>query len=308
MDCFVGVDVSRDKLDIAVRPSARRAQYANTPEGFVALAREIAELEPTLVVLEATGGYEAAAAAEIAVVAPTAVVNPRQVRDFARATGRLVKTDAIDADVLAHFAEAVRPQARPLPDDQTRELVDVVQRRRQLLDMIVAETNREQRAAAAVRAGIRRHLKWLRKELDEVNHDIDRLIKASPVWRANDDLLQSATGVGRVLSSTLIARVPELGTLNRKQIAAMIGVAPFNDDSGTHRGRRRIRGGRHAVRHVLYMATVVAVRFNPALRAFYARLVAAGKPKKVAIIAAARKLLTILNAMMRDRRPHMLAP
>jgi len=260
-----------------------------------------------LVVLEATGGFEAAIAGEVALIAPVAVVNPRQVRDFAKATGRLAKTDSIDAEVLAQFADVLRPEPRPLPDDQARELTDVVHRRRQLLDMIVAETNREQRATTAVRARIRRHLKWLRKELEDVDEDIDRLIKSSAVWRANDDLLRSTKGVGPILSSTLIARVPELGRLNRKQIAALIGVAPFNDDSGHHRGRRRIRGGRDDVRRVLYMASVASLRCNKRLRAFYDRLVAAGKPKKVALLAVARKLLTILNAMMRERRPYVLA-
>ena len=307
MQHFVGIDVSKDRLDVAMRPTGARSSYANTPDGHAALLKELSDVRPALVVLEATGGFEAAVAGELALVAPVSVVNPRQVRDFARAIGRLAKTDAVDAEVLAHFADVVRPEARPLPDDQARELTDVVQRRRQLVDMIVAETNREPRATAAVRARIRRHLKWLRKELDDIDQEIDRVIKSSPVWRANDDLLQSTKGVGPILSSTLIARVPELGRLNRKQIAALVGVAPFNNDSGQHRGQRHIRGGRHDVRHVLYMGAVASLRCNTRLRAFYDRLVAAGKPKKVAIVAVARKLLTILNAMMRDRRPYLVA-
>ena len=307
MEHFVGIDVSKDRLDVAIRPTGARSSFANTADGHAALVRELSQLQPVLVVLEATGGFEAAIAGEIALIAPVAVVNPRQVRDFAKATGRLAKTDSIDAEVLAQFADVLRPEPRPLPDDQARELTDVVHRRRQLLDMIVAETNREQRATTAVRARIRRHLKWLRKELEDVDEDIERLIKSSAVWRANDDLLRSTKGVGPILSSTLIARVPELGRLNRKQIAALIGVAPFNDDSGHYRGRRRIRGGRDDVRRVLYMASVASLRCNKRLRAFYDRLVAAGKPKKVALLAVARKLLTILNAMMRERRPYVLA-
>lgn len=304
---FVGVDVSKDTLDVASSPTGVRARYANTVEGIASLVSAIGELKPMLVVLEATGGYEAAVAAELALVAPTAIVNPRQVRDFARAIGQLAKTDAIDAEVLAQFASAVRPEPRPLPDAQAQELVSVVQRRRQLLDMIVAETNREKRATAAVRAHIRSHLKWLRKALEEIDDDIDRLLKSSPVWRASDELLRSTKGVGPVLSSVLLAQVPELGHLNRKKIAALVGVAPFNRDSGTLRGRRVIRGGRAEVRHVLYMATVTATRFNPRLRVFYRRLVEAGKPKKLALVAAARKLLTILNAMMRDRTSFQLS-
>lgn len=306
MEQFVGVDVSKERLDVATRPSGARAQYPNAPDGIAALVRELASLRPTLVVLEATGGYEAAVAAELALVAPTSVVNPRQVRDFARAAGQLAKTDAIDADVIAQFAQALRPEPRPLPNEQARELIDVVQRRRQLVEMIVAETNREARALAHVRARIREHIKWLRKELHDVEGEIDRLIKSSPVWRANDDLLRSTAGVGPVLSSTLIANLPELGRLDRKKIAALVGVAPFNDDSGRHSGRRRVRGGRTQVRKALYMAALVSVRHNPRLRAFYDRLIAAGKLRKVAIVATMRKLLTMLNAMARDRRPFAL--
>jgi len=307
MENFVGIDVSKDKLDVAMRPSGKCATFANAPDGFAALVHELAVLQPTLVVLEATGGYEAAVAAEVALVAPTAVVNPRQVRDFARATGKLAKTDTVDADVLAHFAEVLRPQARKLPDADSRELIDVVQRRRQLVDMIVAETNRVQRATGGMRDKIKAHLDWLRTALKDIDGDIDRLIKASPVWRANDDLLQSTRGVGPILSSLLIAKVPELGRLNRKQIAALVGVAPFNRDSGKHTGQRHIRGGRHDVRHVLYMATVASLRVNKSLRAFYDRLKAAGKPGKVALVATARKLLIMLNAIIRDRRPFTLA-
>jgi len=300
-DVFIGIDVSKEHLDVASRPSKLVERFGNDASGIAKLVDSVRQLAPTLVVLEATGGYEMNVAAELALVVPTAVINPKQARDFAGAIGRPAKTDALDAELLAHFAEAVRPEARALRDEQTQELTDVVHRRRQLVEMIVAETNREKRAQQSVRARIRAHLKWLRKELDRVDEDIDTLIKQSPIWRANEELLRSAKGVGPVLASTLLGRVPELGRLNRKQIASLVGVAPVNRDSGQHRGKRWIRGGRADVRVILYMGTVNAVRTNPSIRAFYQRLLAAGKPKKLAIVAAMRKLLTILNAMMRDK-------
>lgn len=300
-DVFVGIDVSKDHLDVFSRPEGLTGRYENNVAGIAALTKQLHALRPALVVLEATGGYEASVAGELALVASTAVVNPKQVRDFARAVGRVAKTDAIDAEVLAHFAEAVRPEARPLRDEQTQELTDLVHRRRQLVDMIVAESNREKRATGPVRDRIHAHLVWLRKEVVRVDDDIDTLIKQTPVWRANEELLRTAKGVGPILAATLLGRVPELGKLNRKQISALIGVAPFNQDSGSHRGKRSIRGGRADVRRILYMATLNAVRTNPSLQSFYARLIAAGKPPKVAIVAAMRKLLCILNAMMRTR-------
>lgn len=307
-DVFVGVDVSKEFLDVASRPAdAICGRFENNLAGIAQLTERLRKAAPALVVLEATGGYEAIVAGELALVVSTAVVNPKQVRDFARAVGRAAKTDALDAEVLAHFAEAIRPEPRPLRDDQTQELTDLVHRRRQLVEMIVAETNREKRALGSVRERIRAHVVWLKKEVDRVDEDIDTLIKQSPVWRANEELLRSAKGVGPILASVLLGRVPELGQLNRKQIAALVGVAPFNDDSGAHRGKRSIRGGRADVRHVLFMATLNAVRTNPSLQAFYRRLLEAGKPKKVAIVAAMRKLLCILNAMMRDRAVYAAA-
>jgi len=305
-DVFVGIDVSKEHLDVASRPGVLSERFENNAGGIAKLTERLRQLAPRLVVLEATGGYEASVAAEIALSASTAVVNPKQVRDFARAIGRAAKTDAIDAEVLAHFAEAVRPEARPLRDEQTQELTDLVNRRRQLTDMIVAESNREKRATESVRVRIQAHLDWLRDELSDVDDDIDTLIKRTPVWRANEELLRSAKGVGPVLASTLLGRVPELGKLNRKQIAALVGLAPFNNDSGTHRGKRSIRGGRADVRRTLYMATLNAVRTNPSLKSFYLRLVEAGKPKKVALAAAMRKLLCILNAMMRDKETYAI--
>jgi transposase len=305
-DVFVGIDVSKNHLDVAQRPVAGLERFSNDAEGIGKLTEFIRQLAPKLVVLEATGGYEARVAAELALAAPTAVINPKQVRDFARAIGQAAKTDALDAELLARFGEVVRPEARPLRDEQTQELTDLVLRRRQLVDMIVAETNREQRAQSAVRVRIRKHLTWLRKEVARVDDDIDTLIKQSPVWRANEELLRSAKGVGPVLASTLLGRLPELGKLNRKEIAALAGIAPINRDSGQQRGKRSIYGGRADVRTVLYMATVNAVRHNPSLSGFYQRLVAAGKPKKVALVAAMRKLLTILNAMMRDGKAYAI--
>lgn len=305
-EVFVGIDVSKDYLDVSSRPAMIVERFTNDGVGIKKLTDRLRQLAPTLVVLEATGGFEASVAAELALVTPTAVINPKQARDFAGAIGRPAKTDALDAELLAHFAEAVRPEVRALRDEQTQELTDLVHRRRQLIDMIVAETNREKRAHASVRHRIRAHVKWLRKEVERVDNDIDTLIKQSPVWRANEQLLRSAKGVGPVLASTLLGRLPELGKLNRKEIAALVGLAPINRDSGQQRGKRSIGGGRADVRVVLYMATVKAVHTNPSLTAFYRRLLAVGKPKKVAIVAAMRKLLGILNAMMRDRKAYAI--
>ena len=301
-DTFIGIDVSKARLDVAVRPSDEAFSVENSAAGIVELKRRVEALNPTLVVLEPSGGYEAAVAAELALTTSVAVVNARQVRDFAKATGRLAKTDAIDAQVMARFAEAVRPEPRPLRDEQTQFLADLVLRRRQLVDMIVAETNRKQRAPKSILRRIETHIKWLRRELKCAEDDIDTAIKNSPAWRAEDDLLQGLKGVGSRTTSTLLALLPELGHLNRKQIAALVGLAPFNHDSGTHRGARFVAGGRAAVRSAIYMSALTAVRWNPVLRTFYRRLLAAGKPKKLALIASARKLLTILNAVARDRQ------
>lgn len=298
---FVGIDVSKHRLDIHLRPSGEEWSVTNDGNGHRDLVSKLGSLSPTLVVMEATGGYQATVAAELgANKLPVAVVNPRQVRDFAKATGRLAKTDAIDAAALAHFAESIRPEPRPMPDELTLELQALVIRRRQLIDMRTAESNRlETCRVMPVRRNIQKMINVLTKQIDKVDDDIDTTIKGSPLWREREDLLSSAIGIGPTTARTLLTQLPELGTLNRRQIAALVGVAPFNNDSGQRRGTRSIRGGRGEVRSVLYMATVAAVRFNPQLQRMYQRLLSLGKLKKVALIACARKLLTILNAMMR---------
>ena len=275
-------------------------------EGMQQLVGKLGEIKPTLIVLEATGGLERRAIAALAGAAlPVVAVNPRQVRDFAKATGQLAKTDAIDASVLALFAERIRPQVRPLRDEQTQELEALVVRRRQVVDMITAEKNRLAAAPPSkrVRTTIGKTIKWLQKQLEEIDGDLDDAVKGSPIWREKDDLLRSVPGVGKVLARTMLSLVPELGTLGKKQLAALVGVAPLNWDSGQHRGRRTVWGGRAHVRAVLYMGALVAARFNPVIRAFHARLIAAGKLPKVALVACMRKLLTILNAIVRDRTP-----
>lgn len=298
---FIGVDVSKQWLDVATRPTGEPFRVRNSEGGIEELVRRIRESHPTLVVLEATGGLEMPVAAALAAAEiPLAIVNPRQVRDFARATGKLAKTDALDAAVLARFADVVRPEPRALPSAEAQELSELLTRRRQLVDMIAAERNRLGAASKrAVRTGIQEHIDWLEQQLGGVDRDLSDAVRNSPVWRAKDDLLQSVPGVGRVLATTLLVEVPELGHLGRKQIAALVGVAPLNRDSGTFRGERHIAGGRAVVRKALYMATLSATRFNPTIREFYQRLVAAGKRRKVALVACMRKLLVILNAMMR---------
>ena len=297
---FVGIDVSKTRLDIAIHPAGRRESVANEEAAIMAWVERLRLVTPTLCVLEATGGVErqivgALAAAEL----PVVVVNPRQVRDFAKATGQLAKTDQIDAAILARFASAVRPVVRPLRDQDTEQLRSLIARRRQIVEMIVAERNRLGGAAKAVRKRIEAHIRWLEAELEKVTKELTDLLQQSPLWRESEDLLRSVPGVGAITTATLIAELPELGQLDGKQIAALVGVAPFNRDSGRFHGKRTIIGGRAEVRRVLYMATVVAIRHNPVVRAFYERLVAAGKPKKVALTASMRKLLLILNAMIR---------
>ena len=299
---FVGIDVSKARLDVAMRPSGESESVSNDGAGIESLVRRFRESRASLIVLEATGGLErqvmrALASAELAVVA----VNPRQVRDFAKATGQLAKTDRIDAMILARFAEAVRPSVRPMPDEVTLELRALVARRRQITEMIVAETNRLSGAAKAVRKRINAHIDWLKKELQRADHDLDQSIRQSPIWQANEGLLKSVPGIGPVVSRTLLAELPELGTLNRKQIAALVGIAPLNRDSGTFRGRRAIWGGRATVRATLYMAALVASRRNAVIRSFYKRLRDAGKAPKVALVACMRKLLTIINAMIKHK-------
>jgi transposase len=301
---FVGIDVSQASLDGAVWPGGESWRSGNDEPGITELIERLQQLRPFLVVVEATGGMEIPVVGALGSVGlPVVVINPRQVRDFARATGRLAKTDAIDAQVLARFGEAVRPELRPLPDEQTQELASLLARRRQLIQMLTAEKNRLGRASLRVRPGVKRHIGWLEHELADLDSGLRQLIQASPLWREKEQLLRTTPGVGPVLATTLLAGLPEIGTLNRKEIAALVGVAPLNRDSGTLRGRRSVWGGRAQVRAVLYMAALVAVRHNPDIKVFYDRLRAGGKPKKVALVASMRKLLTILNAMMQSGTP-----
>ena len=292
--------MSKAKLDLAVHPDGRAWSEDNTARGIKAIVGEMKRLKPETIIVEATGGLERMLVAELGVAdLPVAVVNPRQVRDFAKATGRLAKTDIIDARVLGQFGEAIRPEIRPLPDEQTRELADKLARRGQLVEMQTAEKNRHQNAPKSTKDGIQKHIDWLEKRIRDLDDDIHRMLRGSPLWRERDDLFQSVPGVGLITSTTLMADLPQLGTLNRKQIASLVGVAPHNCDSGQKRGRRMIWGGRARVRAVLYMAALCGTRFNPVLRSFYRRLVDSGKPKKVALTACMRKLLTILNTMAR---------
>jgi transposase len=299
---FVGIDVSSDRLDVHVLPSQEAFAVGRDSEGLAALIGRLELLKPHLVVLEATGGFEQTVAAALAAAAvPLAVVNPRQIRDFARATGQLAKTDALDAKAIAGFAAKVQPEPRPVPDEQARALGELVARRRQIIEMMTAERNRRrQLTGRRLIKGVDRMLAALQKELSELEGDIGGSIRGTPVWRERDELLRSVPGVGNIVARTLIADLPELGRLDRKQIAALVGVAPLNRDSGKMRGRRTTWGGRAKVRCVLYMAALVASRRNPVLAAFYRRLIAAGKAKKLALTAVMRKLLTILNAMVRD--------
>ncbi len=301
----VGIDVAKAALDVAVRPSGEERHLANDAAGIAEAVAWLQTVGARVIVVEATGGYEAALVAELGVAAlPVAVVNPRQVRDFARATGRLAKTDRLDAQVLAHFGEAVRPTPRPLPDEEAQALAALVERRRQVVAMRTAEANRlGATRVAQVRARIQAHLAWLETDLREVDEDLRKRLRASPLWREQDDLLQSVPGIGPITSLTVLADLPELGRLSHAQIAALVGVAPLNRDSGTLRGRRGVWGGRRAVRTALYMGTLRATRCNPAVQSFYARLLAAGKPKKVALVACMHKLLTILNAMLKHQTP-----
>lgn len=298
---FVGIDVSKAVLDVAVHESPEVWSVANDEAGVADLVRRLLSLRPDLVVLEATGGFETLATAALAAVQiPVVVVNPRQVRDFAKSTGQLAKTDALDARVLALFAARVRPPMRPLADAGTQALNALVARRRQLIEMLVAEKNRLGFAPAPVKKGIQKHIRWLERQLSDVDEDLTSMIRESPVWREKDDLLQSVPGVGPNLARTLLAELPELGVLNRKEIAALVGIAPLNRDSGTMRGKRMIWGGRAPVRVALYLSIWSASRWNPVIRQYYQRLLARGKPPKVAQVACMRKLLTILNAMVRN--------
>jgi transposase len=309
-DTYVGIDVAKAQLEVAVDGTNHGESVPNDEPGIGRLVQQWHATPPTLVVVEATGGYELALVGALGAAGiPVVVVNPRQVRDFARATGQLAKTDRIDARVLARFAAVIRPTVHPLATETQQDLDAVLSRRRQLRDMLTAEQTRlAHPATRAVRQSLRKHIAYLERELHATDHDLGALIKASPVWCEADDLLQSVPGVGDVTARTLIAALPELGTLDRRAIAKLVGVAPLNHDSGQHRGPRRIWGGRADIRHVLYMAALVAARRNPVIRAFYQRLRAAGKPAKVALVACMRKLLTILNTILKTKRPWQPEP
>ena len=301
---FVGIDVSKAQLDVAVRPTGKRWTLPYDQTEIEGLIPQIVDLEPALVLLEATGGLELPLVAALAAAAlPVVVVNPRQVRDFAKATGTLAKTDILDAGVLAHFADAVRPEVRPLKDAETQVLNSLTARRHEVMTMLVSEKNRLGTAIGAVSPRIETHIAWLEQELSDLDKGLRQTLRRSPVWREKDDLLRTVPDVGEQLFLTLLANLPELGTLNRRQIAALVGVAPYNRDSGTLRGKRAVWGGRSRVRAVLYMGALVASRHNPAIRDFYQRLLAAGKPKKVALVGSMRKLLVILNGMLKHGSP-----
>jgi transposase len=300
---FVGIDISQARLDVALRPGTPFSVSHDEP-GIAAVVVHLQELAPTLIVLEATGALETALTSALVEAAfPVVVANPRQIRDFAKAAGHLAKTDRLDAQILAHFAEVMRPTPRPLPDAEARALAALWARRRQLVEMLTAEKNRLLTAPTTIRKSLRAHITWLERELARTDGDLAEAIQRSPVWREKEQLLRSVPGVGPVLISTLLAHLPELGTLTQKQIAALVGVAPFNRDSGTLRGKRTVWGGRAHVRAVLYMNAIVAARFNPVIRTFYQRLCRAGKAKKVALTACMRKLVIILNAMLKHRTP-----
>jgi transposase len=299
---FVGVDVSKDSLDVAIGAQKDIITFANDQKGVDSLVKKIRRIDAQLTVFESTGGYELLAASSLAEVGlAVVIVNPRQVRNFAKATGILAKTDAIDARVIAHFAEAVKPEVRQLKDRQTSELTALVTRHRQIIEMIVAEKNRLKLANKRNKKDIKDHIQWLEKRLDKIETDIGKMIQSSPIWRCKDDILRSVPGIGPITSATLICDLPELGVLSPKKIAMLAGLAPLNCDSGKYKGRRRIWGGRGSVRSILYMATLAAIRCNPAIKGFYQRLIAAGKCHKVAATACMRKLLIIANALLRDQ-------
>ena len=300
----VGIDVAKAQVDVAVRPTGQTWTITYDDAGVQELVSQLKTLEPALVLLEATGGLELPMVVALATAAlPVVVVNPRQVRDFAKATGTLAKTDTLDAAVLAHFADAIRPDVRPLRDAETQVLASLVARRHQVVAMLVSEKNRLRRAISAVRPRVEAHIAWLEQELEDLDQGLRQTLRQSPLWREKDDLLRTVPGVGEQLSLTLLAYLPELGTLDRRQVAALVGVAPFNRDSGTLRGKRTVWGGRARLRAVLYMGALVASQYNPVIRDFYRRLLAAGKPKKLALTACMRKLLVILNSMLKHRLP-----
>lgn len=302
-ELFVGIDVSKVTLDVALNPSAGNFQFDNQQNGVDQLITKIKSIKPLLIVIEATGGYEMLAASMLFEAGlPVVVVNPRQIRDFAKSVGILAKTDAIDAAVIARFASAVKPELRALKSREDQQLTDLMTRRRQLIQMLVAEKNRLSTVSKLNRKDIEEHIQWLQKRLGNIDNNIQREIKSSPVWRCKDNILQSAPGIGPTISASLLCTLPELGTLNRRKIATLVGVAPLNRDSGQYRGRRTIWGGRAYIRSMLYRGTLSAIRYNPVIKTFYQQLISAGKCHKVAMTASMRKLLIILNAMMRDQK------
>lgn len=311
-EVFVGIDISKKDLDIAIRPTGEALKVSNGEEGFGQLVERMRQISPTLIVMEATGGYETAIASALGIAGmPLAIVNPRQARDFAKSLGRLAKTDRIDASMLAHFGEATRPETHKLPDEQTTLLQALLVRRRQLIKMLVAEKNRLRMTHKTQKARVQEHIDWLEAELDELDETLHEQLKQSPIWREKEQVLRSVPGVGPVTVMTMLAELPELGQINRKKIAALVGVAPYNCDSGKMHGKRAIWGGRAVVRNALYMATLSAVRHNDVIRIHYHHLLGEGKPKKVALVACMRKLLTILNAMIRAMKhwqPVLAAP
>lgn len=303
-EVFIGIDVSKKQLDVAIWGKPEVRQWSNSDQGIATVVEQLNEMTPTLIVVEASGGWEMALVAELAFAKlPVAVVNPTRVRDFARATGQWAKTDKLDALMLARFGQAVRPEVRPLRNEQEAELAALVTRRRQISDILTSEKNRRSTSHGLIKQRLEEHITWLTDELNRLQQEIKQFIHSCPLWQEKEALLQSVPGVGPVTSFTLLAELPELGTLNRQKIAALVGVAPFNRDSGPRRGKRRIFGGRADVRKVLYMAALVSSRSNPVIRTFYERLLANGKEKKVALAACMRKLLVILNAILRDRKP-----
>jgi len=302
---FVGIDVSKSTLDVCIEPAVQTLHVAYDEAGIKQIAIRLKEINPTLIVMEATGGLEVRIATELSSKGlPVAVINPRQARDFAKATGQLAKTDKVDAAVLAAFAQAIRPQIRPLKDADTRALNDMVSRRRQLIEMRVQETLRLGTAASKpLEKSLNKHIDWLDKRIAEIDTDLSKRLRKSDIWRTKDDLLRGIPGVGPVTTLTMLAKCPELGKLNRREIAALIGVAPLANDSGKHHGKRFVWGGRADVRAVLYMATLSAIKHNDAIKAFAERLKKAGKPPKVVIVACMRKLLTLMNSMLKNNTP-----
>lgn len=309
VEIFVGIDISKAWLDIAVHEQAETFRASNDEAGIASLVKRLKKLKASLIVLEPTGGFEMLVVAELTRAGlPAAVVNAKRVRDFARATGQLAKTDKLDAKVLAHFAAAVRPAVRSLRTEQEEQLTALLTRRRQIIDMLTVEKNRLVTVRAKMRSDIQGHIQWLSNSLKELDKEIEDFVEGTPVWKEKDALLQSVPGVGPVTSATMLGMLPELGLLNRQEIAALVGVAPVNKDSGNKHGRRRVYGGRADVRSVLYMAALAAKKFNPVIRQFYERLIKQGKEKKVALTACMRKLLVILNAMMHSNQPWRVQP